>query len=79
MPILAILFTMPRTLVHKAQKGHFRGCKGDEGGGGSSSDARLSYTGPMDWFKKTSSFDFEYSSNTQLRLKIFSFFLDTHV
>jgi hypothetical protein len=25
----------------------------------------------MDWFKEASSFDFEYSSNIQLRLKIF--------
>ena len=27
--------------------------------------------GPMDWFKEASGFDFEYSSNIQLRLKIF--------
>jgi hypothetical protein len=25
----------------------------------------------MDWFKEASSFDYEYSSNIQLRLKIF--------
>jgi hypothetical protein len=36
------------------------------------------YTGPMDWFKEASSFDFEYSSNNQLGLKIF-FFLDIYV
>ena len=38
---------------------------------GSSSYARSSYTGPMDWFKEASGFDFEYSSNIQWRLKIF--------
>ena len=27
--------------------------------------------GPMDWFKEASNFDFEYSSNIQLRIKIF--------
>ena len=40
-------------------------------GWGSSSYARLPYMGPMDWFKEASSFDFEQSSNIQLRLKIF--------
>jgi hypothetical protein len=30
--------------------------------------------GPMDWFKEATSFDFEYSSIFQLRLKFF--FLD---
>ena len=29
----------------------------------------------MDWFKETSGFDFEYSSNIQLRLNILFFFL----
>ena len=33
-----------------------------------SSYARSSYTRLRDWFKKTSEFDFEYSSNMQLRL-----------
>ena len=36
-----------------------------------SSYARLSHMGPMNWFKDASGFDFEYSSNIQLRL-IFS-------
>ena len=27
--------------------------------------------GPMDWFKEASGFDSEYSSNIQLRLKVF--------
>ena len=33
----------------------------------------------MDWFKETSGFDFEYSSNIQLRLCFLSFFLGTYV
>ena len=34
-----------------------------------------SYIGPMDWFKKASGSDFEYSSNIQLKLKTkFTFF-----
>ena len=45
-------------------------------GGVSSSYARSSCTGPMDWFKGASGFDFEYSSNIQLRLNYFlSFFI----
>ena len=45
-------------------------------GGGSSSFARLPYTGPIEWFKETSSFDFEYSSHIQLRIQnIFSFLM----
>ena len=46
-------------------------------GVGSSSYARSSYMGPRDWFKEPSGFDFEYSSNIQLRL-VFSFFLYTY-
>jgi hypothetical protein len=34
---------------------------GNEGGGGSSY-ASLSYTGPRDWLKEARRFDFEYSS-----------------
>ena len=47
---------------------------GNEGGGGSSSHAKSSYIGPKDWFKEASDFDFEYSSNIQLK-PIFLFFL----
>jgi hypothetical protein len=35
--------------------------------------------GPMDWFKEANGFDFEYSSDIQLRLKVVSFFLYTYV
>ena len=42
-------------------------------GGGSSSHARTSYTGPMDRVKEASGFDFEYSSNIQLSLQFFLF------
>ena len=32
--------------------------------------------GPRDWFKEANDFDFEYSSNIQLRLNLFlSFFI----
>ena len=41
---------------------------GNEGGG--PHRARSSYTGPIDWFMEASGFDFEYSSNVQLRLKL---------
>ena len=37
-------------------------------GVGLSSHARLSYTGPMDWFKEARAFDFERSSNIQSKL-----------
>jgi hypothetical protein len=43
---------------------------GNESGCTSSSYAKLLYTWPMDWFKEASGFDFEYSSNIQLRLKV---------
>ena len=43
-------------------------------GWGSSSYARLPYTGPMDWFKEATSFDFEYSLNIPLR-PFFIYFL----
>ena len=40
---------------------------GNEGGGPHHMQ-RSSYKGPKDWFKEASGFDFEYSSNIQLRL-----------
>ena len=43
---------------------------GNEGGGPHHMQG-CHIRGPMDWFKEASSFDFEYSSNIQLRLKIF--------
>ena len=42
---------------------------------GSSSYARSSYIGPMDWFKKASGFDNEYLSLIQWRLNFLSFFM----
>ena len=43
---------------------------GNEGwGGGSSTYVRLSYTWLRNWFKDANGFDFEYSSNIQLRPK----------
>ena len=40
-------------------------------GGGPHHMLGQSYMGPMDWFEEASGFDFEYSSNIQLRF--FSF------
>ena len=36
---------------------------------------RSSCTGLMEWFKEARGFDFEYSSNIQLNLNSFSFFM----
>jgi hypothetical protein len=47
---------------------------GNEGGGPHHMQGCYTW-GPMDWFKEGSGFDFEYSSNIQLRLKII---LDTY-